>query len=60
MSKPDRECAVCKQLRSRGSYDRDHNVFICVGCEGAAKQFLQIQEDLYDGGAAHGRSGAGD
>jgi len=60
MSEPARECAVCQQLRTRGSYDPDHDVFICVGCERHAKQFLQIQDDLYGGGAAHDRTGAGD
>lgn len=54
MSESARECAVCHQIRARGSYDRDQDVFICVGCERAAEQFLQIQDDLYDGSGAAG------
>lgn len=60
MSEPARECAVCHQIRTRGSYNRDQDVFICVGCESAAEQFLEIQDDLYDGSAADGRGAAGD
>lgn len=59
MSEPVRECAVCQQLRTRGSYGRDHDDFVCVGCERDARQFLKVQDDLYGGGAAHGRAGAG-
>jgi hypothetical protein len=54
MSEPARECAVFHQIRTRSSYDRDQDVFICVGCETAAEQFLEIQDDLYDGSGAAG------
>ncbi|HEX9683286.1 MAG TPA: hypothetical protein VGA13_09400 [Acidimicrobiales bacterium] len=60
MSDPARECAVCHELRTHGAHDANQDVFICVSCEAAAKQFLEIQDDLYGGGVAHGTAGAGD
>lgn len=60
MSETARECAVCHELRTQDAHDPHHDVFICVSCEAAAKQFLEIQDDLYGGGAAHGSAGPED
>jgi hypothetical protein len=60
MSEAARECAVCHRIRTRGSRGLDQDVFICVGCDSAAEQFLKIQDHLYDGSAADGSAAAGD
>lgn len=41
------ECAVCHRLRSRGSYEPSLAIFICVSCEQAAAQLLEIQDGVF-------------
>lgn len=45
-----RSCSVCQRLRSRGSFEPAHGIFICVQCELDAKQFLEIQESIWGAG----------
>jgi hypothetical protein len=43
-------CSVCQRSRTRGSYDQAHDVFICAECERDAKQFIEIQDSIWDKG----------
>jgi len=60
VSEPAQECTVCQQIRPRGSYDHEQDVFVCAGCQRDAKQFLEIQDDLYGDGVGRGSAGDGD
>jgi hypothetical protein len=60
VSEPAQECTVCQQIRPRGSYDKEQGVFVCAGCQRDAKQFLEIQDDLYGDGVGRGSAGDGD
>jgi hypothetical protein len=60
VSEPAQECIVCQQIRPRGAYDHEQDVFVCAGCQRDAKQFLEIQDDPYGDGVGRGRAGDGD
>lgn len=40
-------CAVCQRLRTRGCHNHAGDVFICAECEADAKQFIEIQDDIW-------------
>ena len=43
-----RSCSVCQRPRTRGSYDPAHDVFICAECMRDAKQFIEIQDSIWE------------
>ena len=43
-----RTCSVCRQQRMHGTHDSSGEVFICDGCQADAKQFLAIQDVMWD------------
>lgn len=43
-----RTCSVCREKRMHGTQDSSGEVFICEGCQADAKQFLAIQDVMWD------------
>lgn len=52
-------CAVCQQLRVRGSFSDAGDVFICAGCQADAKQLIEIQDNFWAEAAETSESGDG-
>ena len=41
-------CAMCRRPRIHGQYDQRGVVFICTQCQADAKQFIRIQDSIWD------------
>lgn len=52
-------CAVCQQLRVRGSFSEAGDAFICAGCQADAKQLIEIQDIIRAEAADPSESGDG-
>ena len=41
-------CSFCGYPKPIGTFSDDPSAYICIGCPGVAKQFLEIQDNLYN------------
>jgi hypothetical protein len=54
-----RTCAVCHRERSLGAVDQSGDLFVCVGCQADAQQFLETQDQIFGGAGATGEESDG-
>ena len=46
--------AVCHREQCLGAVDQSGDLFVCVGCQATAQQFLEIQDQIFGGAGSTG------